>query len=125
MSVRKTTFWLAAVACSCCAGIAGAALMPPQTNLKLQLAADLGGVATIGNREDQAVTYAPWNGDIAEILVYDTALSNVDRIAVQDYLNFKWFDVESLPEPSTALSLFVIGGAAVTARRHHAGARHA
>ncbi len=30
-------------------------------------------------------------GDIAEILVYDTALSDIDRLAVEEYLDIKWF----------------------------------
>ena len=30
------------------------------------------------------------NGDLAEVLVYDSALSDVDREAVRDYLNAKW-----------------------------------
>jgi len=31
-----------------------------------------------------------WNGDIAELLLYDTALSAADRATVETYLNQKW-----------------------------------
>jgi hypothetical protein len=31
-----------------------------------------------------------WNGDIAEILIYDTGLSTGNRTAVEDYLRTKW-----------------------------------
>jgi hypothetical protein len=33
----------------------------------------------------------PWNGDIGEMLVYDTALGESDRQAVEDWLYNKWF----------------------------------
>jgi hypothetical protein len=32
----------------------------------------------------------PLNGDIAEILIYSTALADADRTAVEAYLNAKW-----------------------------------
>lgn len=60
---------------------------------------------TIGNREDIAVTIVPWNGDIAEILVYDSALSSTDRNTVEQYLFVQY----GIPEPSTAL-LLCMGG---------------
>jgi hypothetical protein len=39
------------------------------------------------------------NGELAEVLVYDTALSAADISSVTSYLNGKW----SVPEPSTGL----------------------
>jgi hypothetical protein len=32
----------------------------------------------------------PWNGDIGEMLIYNAALTNTDRAAVEAYLNAKW-----------------------------------
>ncbi len=34
--------------------------------------------------------YAPWWGDLAELIVYDGALSDAQRIAVEDYLNLRY-----------------------------------
>jgi hypothetical protein len=42
---------------------------------------------TIGNAPGQSVFL---NGDIAEIIIYDSALSNTDRAAVENYLIAKW-----------------------------------
>ncbi len=42
-------------------------------------------------------------GDIAEILIYDTALSSTDRQAVEQYLSDKWFT--PVPEPSSIVFL--------------------
>lgn len=38
-----------------------------------------------------------WNGDIGEILVYNTALSDANRQIVEGYLSWKWGLVASLP----------------------------
>lgn len=32
----------------------------------------------------------PWNGDIAEVIIYDSALGSTDRASVDDYLNAKY-----------------------------------
>jgi hypothetical protein len=39
-----------------------------------------------------------WDGGIAELIVYNTALSDADRLAVADYLQTKWFDANHAPE---------------------------
>jgi len=39
-----------------------------------------------------------WDGGIAELIVYSTALSESDRLAVADYLQTKWFDSNHAPE---------------------------
>lgn len=44
-----------------------------------------------------------WNGDVAELAVYDAALSDGDRGQVEDYLYTKWF--VPIAEPSTAGTL--------------------
>ena len=40
----------------------------------------------------------PWSGDIAEIMIYDTALSDDDRQAVEQYLKVKWFSEPPLAQ---------------------------
>jgi len=48
-----------------------------------------------------------WDGDIAEILIYNTALSSTDRQSVHEYLVAKY----ALPEPSVvALGLLGLFG---------------
>jgi hypothetical protein len=42
----------------------------------------------IGN--DPAAGSRFWNGDVLEVIIYDTALSDANRIRVQDYLIAKW-----------------------------------
>ena len=44
----------------------------------------------IGRLDYQGAAYDFWDGDICEILVYDSALSDADREAVEDYLMTKW-----------------------------------
>ena len=44
---------------------------------------------TIGNRDDWP-TGAPWNGDIAEVLVYNTNLSDIARQQVEAYLRERY-----------------------------------
>lgn len=39
----------------------------------------------------QADDQRSWDGDIGEILIFDTDLTSTDRSAVEDYLNLKWF----------------------------------
>lgn len=70
---------------------------------------------TIGARPDFAA--GDWlDGEIAELLVYNTALSGVQQAAVQDYLRTKF---SAVPEPSTwALGLMgFIGLLLVNGRR--------
>ena len=44
---------------------------------------------TIGGQSTGA-QQAEWNGDITEILIYNTALTTIQRQAVETYLNSKW-----------------------------------
>lgn len=78
-----------------------------------------------------------WNGDIAEVIVYEEALSDFDRKGVEVYLDEKWglgqnlratygngnfnndlvsLSVASVPEPSS-LALLGIGSSAMLIRR--------
>lgn len=44
----------------------------------------------IGSNRYQGVDYNLWNGNIAEIAIYNGALSDTDRAAVESYLMQKW-----------------------------------
>jgi hypothetical protein len=46
-----------------------------------------------------------FNGDIAEIIIYDSALSVANLQNVNDYLLEKYFDVQFVPEPSSVALL--------------------
>jgi hypothetical protein len=48
-------------------------------------------------------TYGFWNGDIAEIVVFNTALSTADRARVESYLAAKW-GISGVHAPATATS---------------------
>ncbi len=48
-------------------------------------------------------TYGFWNGDIAEIVVFNTALSTADRARVEAYLAAKWA-ISGVHAPATASS---------------------
>jgi hypothetical protein len=56
----------------------------------------------------------PFHGDIAEMLIYDTALNSTDRLAVEQYLAGHWGLV---PEPSVTV-LLLTGGAVLWRKRH-------
>ena len=45
---------------------------------------------TVGTDETSAAA-RHWDGDIAEIIAYDTVLSDADRVSVQNYLQAKYF----------------------------------
>lgn len=51
---------------------------------------------SVGAREGGE--YIGWRGSVGEILVYDSALSDTDRLAVEQYLNKRWI----APAPATA-----------------------
>ncbi|NUM34581.1 MAG: hypothetical protein HUU50_08560 [Candidatus Brocadiae bacterium] len=48
-----------------------------------------------------------FNGDIAEILIYGTSLSESERASVEQYLGEKYFNLAPVPEPSSLLLVFV------------------
>jgi hypothetical protein len=54
----------------------------------LKLAAG-GSIGRAGN-DTAAAAIARFRGDIAEIVVYDTALENTERLAVESYLKNQW-----------------------------------
>lgn len=59
--------------------------------------------------------YDGWfQGDIAEILIYNTALSSGDRASVESYLDLKYF---AIPEPSSVLLMVAAGALAFVVRR--------
>jgi len=46
-------------------------------------------------------TYGHFNGDIAEVLIFDRVLSDAERLAAETYLNNKYAVVPSVPAPLT------------------------
>jgi hypothetical protein len=75
------------------------------------------GYASIGVGYGGSATYA-LDGDIAEVLIYNTTLSRADRNSVESYLFNKWFVPAEVPEPST-LALLGLGGFLVWKRRRN------
>ena len=61
---------------------------------------------TVGGRlePDPGTVDNGWDGDIAEVLVYNTALAAADRASVESYLTNKWFTPNSGFTISNALS---------------------
>jgi hypothetical protein len=60
---------------------------------------------TIGGRLEPSPSTVDngWDGDVAEVLAYNTALGVTDRLSVEGYLTNKWF-TPALPSLSSALS---------------------
>jgi autotransporter-associated beta strand protein len=65
--------------------------------------------STTSGHIGMGITAQYFYGDLAEILMYDDGLSDADRRAVEDYLNFKWFGTGSILP--TATDLRIAGGA--------------
>ncbi len=61
---------------------------------------------TIGGRLEPSPSTIDngWDGDVAEVLVYNTALSAVDRSSVEMYLSNKWFASSAALSVSNAIS---------------------
>lgn len=64
----------------------------------------------LGSRHNVANTaFGSGNGTIAEVLMYSTALSMTDRLAVEAYLNYKWFNTGATSNLLPASTPVVIG----------------
>jgi hypothetical protein len=71
---------------------------------------------TVGGRlePDPGTVDNGWDGDVAEVLVYNTALSAAGRTSVESYLTNKWFTLNSGVSISNAVSIpFTVAPAGV------------
>lgn len=64
---------------------------------------------------------ANWSGDIAEIIIYDSALNDTDRYAVESYLAQK-YGLTIVPEP-VGLSVLMLGGTLLLRQRRRGSAQ--
>ena len=69
-----------------------------------------GGVRLGGRPNARVTSESWWDGDIAEAMVFNTTLNDVERKAVMDYLRAKWYRGETIAAPA------VLAGAPAPAR---------
>ena len=86
------------------------AVITPQGTENTSLSFPLGNstgtaIGGIGEVDGEADGFLVFKGDIAEVIVYDTVLSNTDRLAIEKYLSDK-YQVNS-PIPTAGLQLWV------------------
>lgn len=67
-------------------------------------------LASLRIGSNTAGTGGQWNGDVCEVVVYNSALSDADRASVESYLALKWFDLYS----ATAAAAGLVGTMAMT-----------
>jgi hypothetical protein len=77
----------------------GAAFATDATYMGAGSSENVAAVVSIGTQAGG--TYGFWNGDIAEVIVYPTALTTADRARVEAYLAAKW-GISGVHAPATA-----------------------
>lgn len=73
---------------------------PMNTFAILSISWTTGWVITLRLGQDRSIASRFWNGDIAEVIAYNSVLSDSDRDGITAYLTAKWFTAASSPSPS-------------------------